>query len=194
MTSLDSQPMLPFPTTDPFVVEVVRSARRKRSVSASMTGGVLKVSVPNWMSRAEEKNAVDEMVRRFKRRLATRDVDLMQRSRVLAAAHGLKLPNSIEWGDNLTSVWGLCTPSTGEVRISSRLVGAPSWVLDYVIVHELAHLDVDGHNAGFWAIVHRYPRAERAIGYLIAKAEDDRGSDDRESDDRGSYDRGSDCE
>jgi predicted metal-dependent hydrolase len=58
--------------------------------------------------------------------------------------------------------------------VSARLVGFPMWVLDYVIVHELAHLVVDRHDAEFWKVVNRYPKAERAIGYLIAKS----GSDD----------------
>jgi predicted metal-dependent hydrolase len=49
----------------------------------------------------------------------------------------------------------------------------PSWVLDYVIVHELAHLEVFGHDAEFWSIVHRYPKAERAIGFLMAKSDSD---------------------
>ena len=42
----------------------------------------------------------------------------------------------------------------------------PSWVLDYVLVHELAHLRVPGHGPKFWALVDRYPRTERARGYL----------------------------
>lgn len=158
---------------EPFAVEVVRSKKRRRSVSASMVNGVLRVSIPSWMSVVEEQGAVDEMVRRFKRRIATTDIDLMQRARQLAKAHSLRLPDVIEWAENLTSVWGLCTPSSGRIRISTRLVGAPAWVLDYVIVHELAHLHVAAHNPDFWAIVHRYPKAERAIGYLIAKSGDD---------------------
>ena len=158
---------------EPFEIDVVRSKKRRRSVSATMVNGALRVSIPSWMSKAEEQSAVDEMVRRFKRRIATAEVDLMLRARQLAKSHSLALPDVIEWGENLTSVWGLCTPSTRHIRISTRLVGAPSWVLDYVIVHELAHLHVAAHNPEFWAIVHRYPKTERAIGYLIAKSGDD---------------------
>jgi predicted metal-dependent hydrolase len=55
------------------------------------------------------------------------------------------------------------------VRISTRVAAFPSWVLDYVIVHEIAHLVVPGHDARFWALVDQYPRAERAKGFLIAK-------------------------
>jgi predicted metal-dependent hydrolase len=39
-------------------------------------------------------------------------------------------------------------------------------VLDYVLVHELAHLLVPGHGAEFWKWVRRYPKTERAVGYL----------------------------
>jgi predicted metal-dependent hydrolase len=159
--------------SDALRVEVVRSTRRKRSVGARLEHGVVKVTVPSWMSQSEEEDAVREMVRRFERKIATQSVDLSTRAHDLASAHLLPLPSSIEWSDKLTAVWGLCTPLTGEIKISSRLVGVPTWVLDYVIVHELAHLVVDDNGPDFWHVVNRYPRAERAIGYLIAKSGDD---------------------
>ena len=62
--------------TIPFRVEVVRSTRRKRSVGARLDQGVVKVTVPSWMSRAEEEEAVREMVRRFERKVATENVAL----------------------------------------------------------------------------------------------------------------------
>jgi predicted metal-dependent hydrolase len=43
----------------------------------------------------------------------------------------------------------------------------PAWVVDYVLIHELAHLLEPGHDAKFWAWVDRYPQSERAKGYLI---------------------------
>jgi predicted metal-dependent hydrolase len=68
--------------------------------------------------------------------------------------------------------WGSCTPDAGTIRISDRLARFPDWVIDYVIVHELAHLAVADHSTEFWQLVHRYPKAERATGYLIAKSGD----------------------
>ena len=167
----------PFPT-EPFQVEVVRSKKRRRTVSAQMHGDVLRVSIPSWMSKSEEATNVAEMVRRFKRKLATQEVDLAERARILAKRYSLHTPNNIEWAESLTSVWGLCTPSTKNIRLSTRLVGFPSWVLDYVIVHELAHLHVSGHGPDFWEITRRYEKTERAIGYLIAKAGDTEDDDD----------------
>ena len=157
---------------EPFQIEVVRSKKRRRTVSAQMHGDVLRVSIPSWMSKTEEATNVAEMVRRFKRKIATQEVDLTDRARILAKRYSLRTPDSIEWAENLTSVWGLCTPSTKTIRMSTRLVGFPSWVLDYVIVHELAHLHVSGHGPEFWKITRRYEKTERAIGYLIAKAGD----------------------
>lgn len=157
-------------TERPFEVEVVRSTRRRRTISAQMHDGVLRISIPNWMSKTEELKSVENMVKRFTKKLATDSVDLPARARTLAKAHDLRTPSIIEWNDSLKAVWGLCTPSRSHIRLSTRLVGFPTWVLDYVIVHELAHLHVPGHGPDFWALVNRYPRAERAIGYLIAKS------------------------
>lgn len=150
-------------------VEVVRSRRRRKTVSARQVGDVVRVSVPATMTRAEEEHWVTEMVRRIKRRQRSASVDLEERARGLAAKFGLATPRSARWVDNQLQRWGSCTPSDGTVRISSRLATEPPWVLDYVIVHELAHLHVHGHNKAFWGLVSRYPLAERARGFLMAR-------------------------
>jgi predicted metal-dependent hydrolase len=158
---------------EPFTVVVRRSAKRRRTIGARLVGNELQVAVPAWLNAGEEARAVDDMVARFRARRATDVVDLAQRATVLAARHGLDLPASIRWSESMQSRWGSCTPATRTVRLSTRLAAYPAWVLDYVIVHELAHLRQPNHSAAFWAIVRRYPKAERATGFLMAKGGDD---------------------
>ncbi len=153
--------------------EVIRSPKRRKTVQARLVDGVVQVSIPARMSAKEEANWVAEMVSRFERRAATAPIDLGARAEVLAARYSLPQPASIRWVDNQEWRWGSCTPADRTIRLSSRMAGFPAWVVDYVIVHELAHLVVGGHGADFWALVDRYPRSERARGYLIAKSDDD---------------------
>jgi hypothetical protein len=68
--------------------------------------------------------------------------------------------------DNQHRRWGSCTPADRSIRLSSRLRSMPEYVVDYVLVHELAHLIEPSHDPRFWALVARYPRAERARGFL----------------------------
>ncbi len=75
---------------------------------------------------------------------------------------------SIRWVTNQNSRLGSCTPSDGTIRISHRLGKAPAFVRDYVIVHELAHLLEANHGPNFWKLVYRFPKTERARGYLMA--------------------------
>jgi len=150
-------------------VEVFRSARRRKTVSARQVGDVLQIRIPARMSKAEEARWVGEMVRRFERRSSAAEVDLVARTSALARRYELPEPASIRWVDNQTSRWGSCTPSERSIRISSRIAGFPTWVVDFVIVHELAHLVEAGHGPRFRALLARYPLAERATGFLIAK-------------------------
>lgn len=156
----------------PFSVRVIRSTKRKRSVGAQMRGDVLTITVPSWMSRAEEAVWRDRMAERYRRKMDAERIDLRERSTTLARRYDLPRPREIKWADEMKSQWGSCTPSTSSIRLSSRLAAFPNWVLDYVIVHELAHLVVLAHNDAFWRIVYQYPKAERAIGYLIARSDD----------------------
>ena len=78
----------------------------------------------------------------------------------------------LKWSDiryvaNQQHRYGSCTPATRTIRISHRLAAMPAWVRDYVIVHELAHLQEGNHGPRFWKLVNRYPKTERARGYLI---------------------------
>ena len=155
-------------------VEVRRSERRKKTISAEIVGRTLVVSVPGRLSQAEEQEWVRVMATRMaerKRRDRLNSEDLLQRR----AAHLSDLyvdgvrPSSIEWVTNQRSRWGSCSPADGSIRLSVVLADYPVWVRDYVIVHELAHLLVADHSERFWELVNRYPYTERARGFLIAK-------------------------
>ena len=148
-------------------VEIVRSARRKRTVEAQIVNGTIRVHVPARMKQSEVDRYTAELVARLQRAEASERIDLTARATVLARRYKLPTPKSIRFVDNQKSQWGSCTPANSEIRLSSRLTQFPSWVLDYVIVHELAHLVEFHHNAKFTALVDQYPKAERARGFLI---------------------------
>ncbi|MBM0240301.1 M48 family metallopeptidase [Micromonospora sp. ATA32] len=156
------------------VVEVRRSQRRRRTVSAYRDGERVVVLIPDQFSRAEESEWVDRMLARLaarEGRLARSDGELLVRATRLISLylveHAAKaVPASVRWVTNQNGRWGSCTPADRTIRISHRLQDMPEWVLDYVLLHELAHLIVPSHNARFWALVSRYPKAERARGYL----------------------------
>lgn len=161
-------------------VEVVRSRRRRKTVEARVVDGVIRVSVPASMGRAEEAEYVADVVAKIERKYRSNHVDLGPRAARLARAYGLPTPRSVRWAANQRSRWGSCSVRSGDIRISTRLADCPTWVLDYVLVHELAHLVEYGHGPRFDAIVDRYPKAERAKGYLIAR---DLHDDDERDDD-----------
>ncbi len=154
-------------------VEVVRSRKRRKTVQAYVADGRIRVLVPAGMPQEEEERVVRDMVDRATRRLASTEVDLPARAALLSRRYQLPAPIAIEWSDRQLVRWGSCTPSAGKIRLSRRLAAMPGWVLDWVIVHELAHLAVSDHGPRFRALVNRYELAERAEGYLIAKSEGD---------------------
>ena len=152
-------------------MEVRRSRRRRRTVSAYRDGDTIVVQVPARLTRAEEAAWVSQMLARLERREARRkpsDAELARRAAQLSARYldGRAKPASVRWVGNQQSRWGSCTVADRSIRLSARLQGMPSWVVDYVLLHELAHLVVPGHDAQFWALLERYERTERARGYL----------------------------
>ena len=155
-------------------IEVVRSPRRKKTISAEIVGEALVVSIPDRLSRAEEHEWVNRMATRMsqrrRRERLNSEGDLTRRAAELADRYvdGVR-PASIEWVDSQRSRWGSCSPTDGSIHLSLALTDYPAWVRDYVIVHELAHLKVADHSDRFWTIVNRYPLTERARGFLIAK-------------------------
>jgi hypothetical protein len=160
-------------------VEVVRSPRRKNTIEATKEGNKVVVRLPATLTRAEARRWVRVMVERIeqaeqvnrlneKKELERRARDLHERY-----FHGRPALRSIRYVANQRDRYGSCTPVDGTIRLSHVLAEFPDWVRDYVIVHELAHLRAADHSPYFWSLVRRYPYAERARGYLLAKGIDE---------------------
>ena len=152
-------------------VEVRRSRRRVRTVTAYRDGDRTIVLIPARFTRAQEREWVERMVARLSaqdRRRRPGDEDLMARAAELSRRYldGLARPASVTWVPNQNTRWGSCTPADRTIRLSTRLQGMPPWVIDYVLLHELAHLVEHGHGPRFWALLADYPKVERARGYL----------------------------
>jgi predicted metal-dependent hydrolase len=154
-----------------FPIDVIRSKNRVKTVQGAVKDGRLEVRVPYGMDPDEEARLVREMSAKVTRRLSSRGVDLKRRANELADRYGLSKPRGVEWSSRQMRRWGSCSADQGTIRISERLAAMPGWVLDSVIVHELAHLDEPNHGARFEELVDRYELAERATGYLIAVSE-----------------------
>lgn len=156
------------PPPTPYVVDVIRSSRRQKTVAARVVEGRIRVRIPDWMSVEDEQRFVADVVERIEQKRRCAGVDLSDRARELAERLGLPTPESIRWATNQQHRWGSCSVGSGDIRISSRLADVPPWVLDHVIVHELAHLVVPDHSEAFHELLARYPLSERATGYLLA--------------------------
>ena len=155
----------------PDAVEVRRSRRRTRTVTAWREGGITVVSIPARFTRAQEREWVDRMLGRLAaqdRRRRPSDDALHRRAIELSEQYlgGRAVPASVAWSSRMGKRWGSCTTIDRTIRISDRLQGMPRWVLDYVLVHELVHLLHAGHGPRFWATVAAYPQTERARGFL----------------------------
>jgi hypothetical protein len=152
-------------------VEVRRSPRRRRTVSAYREEGRVVVLIPAAFSAAEERAWVQRMVARVtrgERPPRTGDVELARRARDLSHRYldGRAEPAGVRWVDAMRSRWASCTPAERTIRLSRALQDLPVWVQDYVLLHELAHLIEPGHGPRFWRLLEGYPRTERARGYL----------------------------
>lgn len=157
-------------------VRVIRSHRRRRTVSARIVNNMLLVRAPAHLSQERLQKVVDDFKSKFERKKIKEELDRSHNLPLIAAALNKKYfdnklnLNSIEYVSNQTSKFGCCDYRNGHIRISHRVGLMPAWVRDYVIIHEMAHLLEPNHSRFFWDIVYRYKLSERARGYLIALA------------------------
>jgi len=157
----------------PADIEVRRSTRRRRTVGAHREDGRTIVTIPDRMSLKDAAKHSLELHQRLIERAAKKpqrsDDFLLKRAKVLRDRYlpdHTPSPASIQWSSRQQRRWGSCTPAHRTIRISDRLQRVPDYVLDSVIVHELAHLLVGEHGPEFKALIAAYPHQERADAFL----------------------------
>jgi predicted metal-dependent hydrolase len=164
-------------------IKIVRSPKRKRTVSAKLNNGVLLVNAPAGIPDKE----LDKIISKFKETLLKKKLkrELNKKQELKNIAEKLNQEyfggrlkiESIEYSTNQNSRFGCCNIKTGKILISHRLATMPEWVRDYVIIHELAHLMVPNHSQAFQELTTKYKLKERAIGYLMAQGFEEKDSD-----------------
>jgi YgjP-like, metallopeptidase domain len=150
---------------------VVRvSARRRKTSEAKWVEGRIIVSLPAHLDHESRQKTTDWLVHRLLTRHGPSIADddaLLARAIELSERHlvGAR-PRSVRWVTNQTARWGSCSWYSGEIRISHRLRAVPDWVLDSVLVHELAHLTYPDHSPAFHRLASGYPRHAEAGVFL----------------------------
>ena len=172
-------------------IRITRSDRRRTTISARWieNGAVIEILAPALRDRCgvgadhrEAQRPPDQAQGAWTRPPTTRCWPAAPAELNREYFGGKLRWSEIRYVTNQQHRYGSCTPATGVIRISHRLAATPSWVRDYVIVHELAHLLEANHGARFWKLVNRYPKVERARGYLICLGLEGEGDEPGETD------------
>jgi hypothetical protein len=152
-------------------IEIRTSARRKKTSEARWEGDRIVVYLPAHLDAATRKSTVDWLVQRLMTRYRfpsslTND-ELLQRAIDLSERYLIgERPSSVRWVTNQTARWGSCSYYSGDIRLSHRLCVVPAWVLDSVLVHEVAHLTYPDHSPDFHRLAAGYPRHDEAGVFL----------------------------
>lgn len=150
-------------------VRIVWSPKRRRTVQATVSDGQVVVRVPGRMTTREAHRHADDLARKLAGRRADNhlsDVALHERAVALAARYDLPAPAGTRWSERQKQRWGSCASASGQVIVSARLRDMPDWVLDSVLVHELAHLVEANHSKAFRQLEARYGRTAEADAFL----------------------------
>jgi len=154
-------------------IKIIRSRKRKKTISARLVNDEIVLRVPAHLTLQQEKDAVEKLVGRIEKsrirnKLNSED-ELKKRADLLNRRYfdGRLKITSIKYVTNQNFRYGSCTSVDGTIRISHTISKMPSWVQDYVIIHELAHLLQPNHSKAFWELVNQYELSERARGYLM---------------------------
>ena len=162
---------LTLPGVDEGEILVIRSTRRKKSISAYRQGGRIVISIPARLSKADERAIVPEMIAKIRSQEESKtpgESQLAERIDQLLTELAPEIttrPASVAWRP-MRERWGSCTSVDRSIRISDRLKMAPEYALDYVLFHEAIHLQHFDHGDEFTEVLNRFEESELASAYL----------------------------
>ncbi|MCX5700528.1 MAG: M48 family metallopeptidase [Candidatus Omnitrophica bacterium] len=155
-------------------VKIIRSSRRRRTISARLVKDMLLIQAPALLSQERLDKIVTGFKLKFEKKRLKEELDRKDdladiAGRLNQKYFGNKLKiNSIKYVTTQNCKFGCCNYRTGEIRISHKIGFMPTWVREYVLIHEMAHLIEPNHSKAFWDILSCYKLSERAKGYLMA--------------------------
>jgi predicted metal-dependent hydrolase len=146
--------------------------KRVRNVNVRLVGDELRVSAPLRVPRAELDEIVDQLARRLVRRARADTINADDAAIAVARRVAARFPkppqvNGVRFVTNQRARWGSYSTGTGTVRLSAALRQLPSWVLEAVVAHELAHSFYADHSPAFWELLRGVcPKTDRAQAFL----------------------------
>ncbi len=121
----------------------------KKGSSAGPIGNTIKLSISDNLSKEEQNNHISSLISRC---IAYKRLPkLQEKIHELNERHFNQRINKIFFKHNKSN-WGSCS-NAGNINISTRLLFAPDEILEYVCIHELAHLIEQNHSDRFWTLV-----------------------------------------
>lgn len=140
----------------PFLLKI--GTHQNPSIKGNYKENIFNIHVPQAWPAADQQLGISMMLRKMiAKRMRS---DMIDRVIQLNRLHFQKDISTLRLKYN-TSNWGSCSRNKN-LNFSTRLLLAPLEVIDYVIIHELAHLIEMNHSSKFWDIVERADPGYRA--------------------------------
>ncbi|MEX1311613.1 MAG: M48 family metallopeptidase [Candidatus Sulfomarinibacteraceae bacterium] len=160
-------------TVDGVTLRLEVARKKVKNINVRLVGDELRVSAPRWVSARELDEAVDTLARRLVRRERARKINGEDNALELARRVARRFPDpppevaAARFSTRQGSRWGSYSTRTRTVHLNAAIRLMPSWVLEAVVAHELAHVCHPDHSPAFWALLREVcPQTDRARAFL----------------------------
>jgi hypothetical protein len=159
-------------TIDGLSLSLRVTRKNVKNINVRLVGDELRVSAPRWVSTGDLEEAIETLARRLVRRERQRVINGEDQALALARkiARRFQHPPEVQaarFSTRQRARWGSYSVRTRTIRLSAALRHMPTWVLEAVMAHELAHVVHPNHSPAFWELLRRVcPETDRARAFL----------------------------